>query len=139
MTERVRLQLPPDEANVGLARLVVVTAARDAGMHAERLEDLRLVVSEAVTNAVISHQRAQNPHPVTLAVDLADDGSFEVIVTDEGPGFEPPPPEDGEARDWSIEGGLGLSLMRTLADDAAFERDEAMHVRLRFAPEARVS
>lgn len=138
MTERVRLQVPPDDANVGLVRLVVVTAARDAGMDAERLEDLRVVVSEAATNAVISHQRVQNPDPITIAVDLGDDGSFEVIVTDYGPGFQPPGSEDDGSRDWLVEGGLGLSLMRALADDAAFERDEAMHVRLRFAPEALV-
>lgn len=138
MTERVQLQMPPDDANVGLARLVVVTAARDAGMDAERLEDLRLVVSEAVTNAVISHQRVEKTDPITVVVDLADDGSFEVIVTDYGPGFEPPTTEDVDSRDWSVEGGLGLSLMRTLADDAAFERDEGMHVRLRFSPEALV-
>lgn len=138
MTERIQLQVPPDDANVGLARLMVVTAARDAGMTPERLEDLRLVVSEATTNAVISHQRVQSTDPVTVAVDFGDDGSFEVIVTDHGPGFQPPTPEDVDARDWPAESGLGLSLMRTLADDAAFEHDHAMHVRLRFSPDALV-
>lgn len=137
MTERVELHLPPDDANVGLARLVVVTAARNAGLDAERLEDLRVVVSEAATNAVLSHQRARSTEPIQVAVDF-DDGELQVEVTDRGPGFEPPTQQDPEARDWSMEGGLGLTLMRTLADDASFERTQGMRVRLRFRASARV-
>lgn len=133
MNDRVELRLPPDEANVGLVRLVVVTAARQAGMDNERLEDLRLVVSEATTNALLSHRRTENPDPVRVAFHVDDDGSFEVIVSDYGPGFEPPEAADVGARDWASENGLGLTLMRTLADHAAFEQEGGMHVRLRFS------
>lgn len=139
MTGRVELDLPPDDANVGLARLVVVTAARHAGMDAERLEDLRLVVSEAATNAVLCHQRVRTDAPVKVAVDVDEGGALEVVVSDCGPGFEPSVDDDGlAARDWSTEGGLGLTLMRSLADEATFERDGGMHVRLRFAVDAHV-
>lgn len=132
MSERVELEVPPDDANVSLARLVVVTAARQAGMDAERLEDLRLVISEAATNAVVSHQRVQSAEPISVVADVSEQ-SFEVVVTDSGPGFEPPGPENVDSRDWSVEGGLGLTLMRSLADDAEFERGEGMRVRLRFS------
>ena len=130
MNQRVELRLPPDDANVGLVRLVVVTAARQAGMDAERLEDLRLVVSEAATNALLSHQRVDSAHPVTVAFEV-NDGAFAVTVSDFGPGFDPVD-EVAAIHDESREGGLGLTLMRALADDASFEHSDGMHVRLRF-------
>lgn len=137
-SDRVELQLPPEDAKVSLARLVVVTAARHAGMDTERLEDLRLVISEATTNAVVSHQRVQSTEPISIVAAVGDD-EFEVVVTDHGPGFEPPPCENLDSRDWSVEGGLGLTLMRALADHAEFERDEGMRVRLRFLLNAPVA
>jgi anti-sigma regulatory factor (Ser/Thr protein kinase) len=137
-SDRVELQLPADDAKVSLARLLVVTAARRAGMDAERLEDLRLVISEAATNAVLSHQRVQCVEPISIVAEVSEE-AFVVVVTDCGPGFEPPEPEPVHSRDWSVEGGLGLTLMRALADEAEFERGDGMRVRLRFALTERVA
>lgn len=137
MTGWVELRLPPAIPYVGLARLVVVSAARQAGMDPERLEDLRLVVSEAVTNSMLAHEAVASDEAVCVAfaadVDSnAGKGDFEVLVGDCGPGFEAAGgPPDG-TRDWSSEGGLGLTLIRGLADDVEFQREDGMEVRLRF-------
>lgn len=127
----VELRLPPDVQYVGLARLVVCAAARQAGMASERVEDLRIAVSEATTNAVVAHQRAERPAHVVLQFGTADD-SFAVTVVDDGPGFEPMPPESIQDRAWSIEGGLGVTLIRGLADDVSFVHGEGMRVAMRF-------
>jgi serine/threonine-protein kinase RsbW len=133
MQTEVELRLPPDTQHVGLARLVVVTAARRAGMDEERVEDLRIAVSEATTNAILAHRREDSGERVTLRFGATDDGEFAVVISDTGPGFEPKSAEELEERDLSIEGGLGVTLIRGLADHVDFVRDAGMRVRLRFA------
>lgn len=128
---QVELQLPPDNRFVGLARLLVVAAARNAGMDGERREDLRIAVSEATTNAILAHQRCGSPAPVVLSFGTAGD-TFEVTIADTGPGFDP----DGtaaEERDWRVEGGLGITLIRGLADEVEFLHGEGTRVHLRFS------
>src|SRR5699024_4617191 len=130
----VELRVPPDTKYVGLARLVVVTAARRSGMDEERVEDLRIAVSEATTNAIISHQEAGSEEPVVLSCGSEqDDASFTVAIQDAGPGFKPASPEELASRDWQEESGLGITLIRNLADDVEFIRGEGMRVHLQFA------
>jgi serine/threonine-protein kinase RsbW len=126
----VELQLPADTQYVGLARLVVTVAARQAGMEDERVEDLKIAVSEATTNAINAHRRYQQKSPVVLQFGPTDNGSFEVTIVDAGPGFDPTPLNSD--RDWSLEGGLGVILIRGLADDVRFIRGEGMRVHMRF-------
>lgn len=126
----VELQLPADTQYVGLARLVVTVAARNAGMAEERIEDLKIAVSEATTNAINAHRRYHQDTPVVLQFGPSGDGSFEVTVVDAGPGFDPAPP--AEDRDWTLEGGLGVTLIRGLADEVNFIRGEGMKVHMNF-------
>ena len=128
----VELHLPPDVAHVGIARLVVTSAARQCGLDDGRVEDLRIAVSEATTNAILAHQRVDVAHPVVLAFGAAN-GRFKVTIQDAGPGFEPPPPEQAAARDWTQESGLGVTLIRGLADEVAFRRGEGTAVHMTFA------
>jgi anti-sigma regulatory factor (Ser/Thr protein kinase) len=127
------LQIPPDTRFVGLARLTVCAAARAAGLDEGRTEDLRIAVSEATANAILAHQRQGMASPVCLQFGLGDAGAFEVTITDCGPGFEPMAPIDVEERDWTTEGGLGVTLIRGLTDEVEFVRGEGMHVNLRFS------
>jgi serine/threonine-protein kinase RsbW len=133
MGSPVELQVPPDTRYVGLARLAVCAAARNAGLDQERTEDLRIAVSEATANAILAHQRQNTDRPVCLRFGVADSGAFVVTVADCGPGFDPGSPRALEERDWTVEGGLGVTLIRGLADDVEFVRGEGMDVHLRFA------
>ena len=128
----LELHLPPNVAYVSLARLVVCAAARLAGMDDERVEDLRIAVSEATTNAVAAHLRASQPQPVTIEFGDAGSGTFEVTIADAGPGFQPSPPQALAERGWDVEGGLGVTIIRNLADEVRFDRDGGMRVSMRF-------
>lgn len=130
------LHLPPDVVHVGLARLVVTQAARTCGLPPDRIEDLRIAVSEAVTNAILAHQQAGSVKMVVVAFGAVDDGRFEVSISDAGPGFEPMA-DPLEGRAWDIEGGLGITLIRGLADSVDFVRDTGMEVHMRFAASSR--
>ena len=128
----VELRLPPDVAYVGIARLLVTLAARNSGMTSERLEDLRIAVSEATTNAMRAHQQSDADDAVVLSFGQAD-GGFEVVVSDAGPGFEPLDPAVAAQHDWRSESGLGVTIIRGLADEVDFEHAEGMRVNMRFS------
>jgi serine/threonine-protein kinase RsbW len=128
--KQVELQVPADTQYVGLARLVVTAAARQAGMSDERIEDLKIAVSEATANAVNAHRRYEEQSPVVLRFGPTSNGSFAVTVADAGPGFDPAPPDLN--RDWTFESGLGLLLIRELADDVQFVRGGGMRVHMSF-------
>lgn len=128
----VELRLPPNDAFVGLARLVVTAAARQSGMASERVEDLRIAVSEATTNAIRAHQRNRQAAPVVLRFGPVAQDGFTVTIADVGPGFDPSERPRQGARDWSDESGLGLTLIKELASDVEFERTGGMNVRMSF-------
>ena len=91
-------------------------AARNALLALEQrldgqvLEDIRLLVSELVTNAV-RHAEAPNAGEVALDVTIRD-GRVRVEVADPGMGFEPSPRDDEMSRP----GGWGLYLVDRIAD-----------------------
>jgi len=113
MTEElVRLDFPALPAFVGVARSVVATVATTVeGIDDDRLEDLRLAVSEACTNAVETHH--DGDHRVVLRCVLETE-TLDVHIHDASGGFS------AEA---IAEQGWGLQLITALVDDVAFTRD----------------
>ncbi len=83
----------------------------------EKLEDLRLVVSELVTNSV-RHARGSSYDQILLSVSVSA-GSVEGRVCDSGPGFEvpynPKPRSD-------LKGGWGLPIVENISDCWGVER-----------------
>jgi anti-sigma regulatory factor (Ser/Thr protein kinase) len=96
-----------DAASVGWARRAVAELAAAAGMHGERLEDVRLAVSEAVTNSVAyAYEGAPGDVHVIAAV---VSGELWVVIADDGMGMRRRPSD--------IRGlGLGLGLMARVSD-----------------------
>ena len=132
ISSAIELRLPPDMAYVSVARLLVTLAARNSGLGSERAEDLRIAVSEATTNAIRAQQESDSQGSVVLVFGPGDHG-FEVVVKDAGPGFEPLEAEALADRDWRLEGGLGVTIIRGLADEVDFERVKGMTVNMRFS------
>jgi serine/threonine-protein kinase RsbW len=118
----VVLEIPARRAYVSLARQVVAAAAEaEPTFQDARIEDLRLAVSEATTNAIEAHADLSSDERVVIRCDLGDD-RIEVEVLDHGSGFEPgrleeiPGPTDPGRL--GREHGLGIPLMRVLVDEA---------------------
>ncbi|MGI8794602.1 MAG: ATP-binding protein [Acidimicrobiales bacterium] len=122
--QHIELEFPARAEYVALARLVVsslASARRD--IDDDRIDDLKIAVSEACTNAIEAHSAGATNDQVVLRC-VEHDDRLEVVIRDFGPGFEPaelpedPPVTDPERLD---ERGLGIPLIKTLVDDAQFE------------------
>ncbi len=135
MSGLVELEMPAKPEYLTLARLVVATAASiEPTFRDEKIEDLRVAVSEATTNAIEAHARMSGEDRITIRCDLADD-RIEVEVRDEGPGFDPsklePVPQIADPDRLEFEGGFGIPLMHELADETEIRSsDEGTAVKL---------
>jgi anti-sigma regulatory factor (Ser/Thr protein kinase) len=90
------------------ARDLVGELAAEAGLAGVRLEDVRLLVSEAVTNTVL-HAYEDKPGEVHITAAVASDELW-VVIADDGEGMRTQPGESGGL-------GLGLALMARLSSD----------------------
>ncbi len=118
----VRLEIPARADYLGLARQVVAAAAAvEPRFRDERIDDLRVAVSEATTNAIEAHADLDRDERIVIRCNLGAD-RIEVEVVDRGGGFDPtdveemPDPEDPARLE--REHGLGLPLLQVLTDEA---------------------
>ena len=105
---------------VQLVRAVVGSlAATNSELSTARIADLRLVVSEALTNAIRAQEKNSISERLSVLCKLTD-SAIEVEVRDNATGFDVdlirdlPPTESPERL--QHERGLGLSIMREMSD-----------------------
>lgn len=127
MSDVVELRIPARAEHLALVRLVVTSLAEGAGLDGGRLDDLRLAVSEASANAVEAYGRQGRPGALIVLRLTARPGTIEVEIRDEAGGFDPDqlvphPPVEAPER-LHHERGLGVPLMRTLADELEFRSE----------------
>lgn len=121
----IELTIPPRLDFLAVARLVVATAATlDPPLSEARLDDLRLAVSEACSNAIKAHGAEAADEPVRIVCELTEQ-AMTIAITDRGPGFDPdkarsmPASDDPDRLD--RESGLGIPLIRVLTDHVRFD------------------
>ena len=122
--EVIELEIPARAEFVALARLVVsALASADSNLADERIDDLKLAVSEACTNAIEAHDAAGSNERVLVRCKAGAD-ALEVCVEDRGHGFDPsglpdhPPVTDPDRL--KFERGLGIPLIRARVDEVEF-------------------
>ena len=125
---QVRLTIPAKAEYVLLGRLALSGITRMRSLADETVSDLKLAVTEACTNSV-RHAYGSNGGTVDIVYELHED-RLVVEVSDDGTGFDPDEVEETEAL---TEGGLGIAIIRALADEFEVgERDDGRGSRLRF-------
>jgi serine/threonine-protein kinase RsbW len=81
---------------------------------------LRVVLSEALSNAIVQGNREDRAKSVEVRAELGPD-AIRVWVTDEGPGFDPSAvPEPIRPEQLAEARGRGLYLIRKLVDSVQF-------------------
>lgn len=120
IAELVRLDIPAQPAFVGVARSVVSTVATSLeGIDDDRLDDLRLAVSEVCTGAV----DAVDGNRVVLRC-VIDDEHLDIHIEDDRGGF---------ASEAMAEGGFGLQLIHALVDEVTMSEGSVI-LRMRLQP-----
>jgi anti-sigma regulatory factor (Ser/Thr protein kinase) len=113
--ERQTFRVPPEPHSVSRARERVIALA-EPFVAAARIADLRLVISEVITNAV----RHGGEGDMLVAV-TPKEGFLCVQVTDTGDGFAPRP----RAFEPDDDGGFGLFLVERLTRRWGLTREDS--------------
>ncbi|HEX6761846.1 MAG TPA: ATP-binding protein [Gaiellaceae bacterium] len=128
----VRLTIPAKAEFIGLGRLALSGLARLDGepLPDEVVADLKLALTEACTNAV-RHAYDDGDGLVEIVYELYRD-RFVIEVADDGDGFDLEPAPTLAGDDELVEGGLGIAIIRALADELELSAREQGGARLRF-------
>jgi anti-sigma regulatory factor (Ser/Thr protein kinase) len=121
MEAKVALRLAPEPEMVTTARHALDRLAHL--LPSKKLEDVRLVVSELVTNSIL-HAGLSSDDKISLRVTVSD-GAVRGSVSDTGPGFNVSS-EIGPRPDRS--GGWGLPIVETISDRWGVKRNKRMCV-----------
>ncbi|MCP8618084.1 anti-sigma B factor RsbW [Salirhabdus salicampi] len=118
----VEMKIPAKPEYVGVARLTTSGIAHRVGFSYDDIEDLKVAVSEAITNAVQHAYDEGEQGEITIGYGLYVN-RLEVMVADRGDSFnlkkikeEIGPYSNGEAVEELREGGFGLFLIDALMD-----------------------
>jgi serine/threonine-protein kinase RsbW len=127
----IRLTIPARAEYISLCRLALTGLSRVRALSDETLADLKLALTEACSNSV-RHAYPGGEGIVEITYALATD-RIVIEVSDNGEGFAL---EDRTALDSDelTEGGLGIAIIRSIADEFEFGAGEGGRgSRLRFA------
>lgn len=104
--------------NESLARVSVAAFVSQLNPTMEELTDIKTVVSEAVTNAIIHGYEEQKDEKVLLTCAI-DDGEIEIIIQDRGQGIEnidiAKEPLYTSKPEWE-RSGMGFTIMENFMD-----------------------
>jgi serine/threonine-protein kinase RsbW len=126
----VRLTIPAKAEYITLGRLALTAIARVRPLSDETLSDLKLALTEACTNSVRHAYREGRKGQVEIVYQIEPDRLI-VEVTDEGTGFEPSS-RPGGGNGGLSEGGLGIAIIRAVADEVEIGAPASGGSRLRF-------
>jgi serine/threonine-protein kinase RsbW len=125
----VRLSVPARPENVAVIRHVLGAFAEAFHLPADRIEDMRLAVTEACSN-VIRHAYPENESGAIDVTIRPGGGRIEFVVADRGRGIGPSADVAGP--------GLGLPLIAALADslEITHHRGRGSRISMSFKLEA---
>lgn len=129
----VRFEFSSLPENVSFARSCVGAFASQLDCTLEDIEEIKLVVSEAVSNSIIHGYNNEPGQKIEVMVSIYDNGSLEIVIKDYGKGIEnieqamEPTYSSDPARM-----GLGFTFMRSFMDemDVISQPGEGTSVRL---------
>ena len=117
----VSLRIPAKAEYITLCRLALTGLGQVRDIGEDSMADLKLALTEAVSNSVRHAYGASGGGHVDVTYELAQD-RIGIEVIDDGEGFDPDEAPSFEGDELS-EGGLGIAIIRSIADE--FEIDSA--------------
>ncbi|WP_031545187.1 anti-sigma B factor RsbW [Salinicoccus luteus] len=141
----IEMKFPSSAEYVGLIRLTLSGVLSRAGASYDQIEDSKIAVSEAVTNAV-KHAYGDDETGEVLIGFAIYSNKVEIIVADHGQSFnyeevkeELGPYSEDDNVNYLREGGLGLFLIETLMDEVYLKKDPGVTISMtKFINESQV-
>jgi serine/threonine-protein kinase RsbW len=127
-TRVVRLTIPAKAEYITLCRLALAGLSHLRPVPEETLHDLKLALTEACTNSVRHAYDAGSEGTVQIVYELGEE-TLSIEVIDEGEGFMV---DEASESDRMSESGLGIAIIRALADELEIEPGAGKGSRLRF-------
>jgi len=121
----IHLRIPAKAEYITLCRLALTGLAQLRDIGEDTMADLKLALTEAVSNSVRHAYGEQGDGHVDVTYELRPD-RLDIQVVDDGNGFDPDVAPTVEEEELS-EGGLGIAIIRTIADE--FEIDSKLGAR----------
>ncbi|WP_062350879.1 anti-sigma B factor RsbW [Bacillus kwashiorkori] len=128
-TDIIELKLPPKPEYVGIVRLTLSGIASRMGFCYEDIEDIKIAVSEAITNAV-QHAYKDGDSGDVMVKFRVFRNKLKIDVLDRGDSFDyhhikqkKSTYSNNEPVESMREGGLGLFLIETLMDEVEILRE----------------
>jgi serine/threonine-protein kinase RsbW len=115
----VDLEIPSRTPYVGVARLAVASLGRRAGLDEDSVDDLKIAVSEACTNAVMSNETAQVEAPVMVSW-IEEPGHVVIEVGDRGAVYDAEANSAVDSQGFSSRMVMSVALLRSLVDECTF-------------------
>ncbi|NGQ96052.1 anti-sigma B factor RsbW [Brevibacillus sp. SYP-B805] len=128
----IELTLPARAEYIGVARLTVSGIANRAGLPYDDIEDVKLAVAEACTNAVEHAYGGKGTGRIFMRCAVHED-RLVIVVADDGGSFDIAdiqkklkPIDRSVPIEEMTEGGLGLYLIHSVMDEVHITGDEGV-------------
>src|SRR3954469_3123108 len=118
-TRTVYLRIPAKAEYITLCRLALSGLAQLRAIPDDTMADLKLALTEAVSNSVRHAYGENGDGHVDVTYELRPD-AIGIQVLDDGEGFDPEETPSFEGEELS-EGGLGIAIIKTIADEFELE------------------
>jgi serine/threonine-protein kinase RsbW len=115
----ITLRIPAKPEYITLCRLALTGLAQVREIRGDAMADLKLALTEAVSNSVRHAYGPAGEGHVAVTYELHAD-RLGVEVVDDGAGFDPDEAPSFDGGELS-EGGLGIAIIKTIADEFEIE------------------
>jgi serine/threonine-protein kinase RsbW len=112
----IALRIPAKAEYITLCRLALTGLGQVRGIGEDTMADLKLALTEAVSNSVRHAYGPNGEGSVDVRYELHPD-RLGIEIVDDGEGFDPEREEQQEGDDELSEGGLGIAIIKSIADE----------------------
>ena len=126
IVNRMNITFSGIASNESFARVVISAFAVQANPTMDELQDIKMAISEAVTNAIVHGYDGDGEGLVTMSAELSDDGEISITVSDDGVGIA----DLEQAREPFFttkpeleRSGMGFTVMESFMDSVAVESE----------------
>ncbi|MDD3839026.1 MAG: ATP-binding protein [Clostridia bacterium] len=119
--DKIQLILPNKPEYVSVARLTASAIANRVGFNIEDIEDIKVAIAEACTNAILHGcTECENSFVIDFKV---EPGNIEITVKDKGKGMQVDKLKKPDLSN-PKEGGLGVFIIKSLMDEVELKSNE---------------